>query len=392
MNAAATDDQPVAGGETVIYTDGACKGNPGPGGWAWAIPGGAWASGFDPDTTNQRMEISAAYQAVLANPGRLRIVSDSTYVVNCFRDGWWKGWESRNWKNSKKEPVANRDLWEPFIELVKQRDITFEWVKGHSGDPMNDLVDRLAVEAVERRSGGSDPSPPVAGADQSVARPDRSAARLDPSAAEPETEAATGSAAVDNSAGATAPSERGPVARDRRVPAGRLWTVAGLRVSGLDATDEGKRLRQQMAGIIDAQQRFTGEVVVLTGARPGAEQIGALAAADAGVPYVVVLPYPDPVPATATSELAALKAICDGADSVVTLETKRPVDGAARQAALARRDGWLRSVSSGAIVVTGHLDGHSAAAEARAAQAAQDQLSRFTKSLGDDVWELSVER
>ena len=168
--------------------------------------------------------------------------------------------------------------------------------------------------------------------------------------------------------------------------------MVGLRVSGLDATDEGKRLRQQMAGIIDAQQRFTGEVVVLTGARPGAEQIGALAAADAGVPYVVVLPYPDPVPATATSELAALKAICDGADSVVTLETKRPVDGAARQAALARRDGWLRSVSSGAIVVTGHLDGHSAAAEARAAQAAQDQLSRFTKSLGDDVWELSVER
>ena len=145
-------------GETVIYTDGACKGNPGPGGWAWAIPGGAWASGFDPDTTNQRMEISAAYQAVLANPGRLRIVSDSTYVVNCFRDGWWKGWESRNWKNSKKEPVANRDLWEPFIDLVEARgDVRFSWVKGHSGDEMNDLVDRLAVEAaaaVARRTPG----------------------------------------------------------------------------------------------------------------------------------------------------------------------------------------------------------------------------------------------
>src|SRR4051794_12164388 len=139
-----------------IYTDGACSGNPGPGGWAWAIEDGPWASGFDEHTTNQRMEISAAFEAVIANDGPIEIVSDSTYVVNCFRDSWYVGWRKRGWLNSQKKPVANRDLWEPFIERVLERgDITFSWVKGHSTDPMNDLVDRLAVGAVLDRSGSS---------------------------------------------------------------------------------------------------------------------------------------------------------------------------------------------------------------------------------------------
>jgi ribonuclease HI len=76
------------------------------------------------------------------------VVSDSTYVVNCFRDNWWRGWLARGWKNSQKQPVANRDLWEPLIELVRGRPgISFRWVKGHSGDRMNDLVDQLAVVA-----------------------------------------------------------------------------------------------------------------------------------------------------------------------------------------------------------------------------------------------------
>ena len=138
------DDRSV----TRAFTDGACSGNPGPGGWAWAVDGGPYASGAEPRTTNQRMEISAALQAVRALDGPLVIVSDSTYVVNCFRDRWWQGWQRRGWVNSAKKPVANRDLWEPLIELVNERgDVTFEWVKGHSGDRMNDLVDRLAVEA-----------------------------------------------------------------------------------------------------------------------------------------------------------------------------------------------------------------------------------------------------
>ncbi len=102
------------------------------------------------------MEISAAYQAVVALPGRLEVVSDSTYVVNCFRDRWWEGWIKKGWVNSQRKPVANRDLWEPFVELVAERgDVTFRWVKGHAGDPMNDLVDRLAVEAAASQHGRS---------------------------------------------------------------------------------------------------------------------------------------------------------------------------------------------------------------------------------------------
>jgi ribonuclease HI len=137
-----------------VFTDGACLGNPGPGGWAWAEPGGAFASGAAPRTTNQRMEITAAYEAVKAHPGPVEVVSDSTYVVNCFRDRWWEGWIRRGWKNAAKKPVANRDLWEPFVELVRSRDdVTFRWVKGHSGDKMNDLVDALAVEAAQTQKG-----------------------------------------------------------------------------------------------------------------------------------------------------------------------------------------------------------------------------------------------
>jgi ribonuclease HI len=135
-------------GAVEVWTDGACSGNPGPGGWAWATKDGRQGSGGEPATTNQRMEIRAALEAVSTLDGPLVVVSDSTYVVNCFRDGWWRGWLSRGWVNSAKKPVANRDLWEPLVTAVRDRgDVTFRWVKGHSGDPMNDLVDRLAVEA-----------------------------------------------------------------------------------------------------------------------------------------------------------------------------------------------------------------------------------------------------
>ncbi len=100
------------------------------------------------------MEIRAALEAVRALDGPLLVVSDSTYVVNCFRDGWWRGWLQRGWTNSAKKPVANRDLWEPLVDLVNDRgDVAFDWVKGHSGHPMNDLVDRLAVAACRGTAG-----------------------------------------------------------------------------------------------------------------------------------------------------------------------------------------------------------------------------------------------
>jgi len=136
---------------TVIYTDGACSGNPGPGGWAWAVApdGERHGSGGERRTTNQRMEVRAVLEALRANAGQLTIVSDSTYVVNCFRDGWWVRWQKNGWRNAKKEPVANTDLWKPLIELYQERLPEFRWVKGHSGDRMNDLVDRLAVVAAQ---------------------------------------------------------------------------------------------------------------------------------------------------------------------------------------------------------------------------------------------------
>ena len=148
-------DVPVPPGTTEVFTDGACRGNPGPGGWAWAVLDGPENSGHDPATTNQRMEVRAAYEAILALPGALVVVSDSTYVVNCFKNSWWTGWRTRGWVNSAKKPVANRDLWEPLIDLVEERgDVTFRWVKGHSGHPMNDRVDQLAVEASHRAEPG----------------------------------------------------------------------------------------------------------------------------------------------------------------------------------------------------------------------------------------------
>ncbi|MCE2710445.1 MAG: ribonuclease HI [Ilumatobacteraceae bacterium] len=141
-------------GVRVVYTDGACSGNPGPGGWAWAMApdGEPHGSGGESRTTNQRMELLAVLQALRtlsASDGPIEVVSDSQYVVKCFNEAWWEGWLRRGWKNSQRQPVANRDLWEPLISLVRERgDISFRWVRGHTGEPMNERVDALAVAAI----------------------------------------------------------------------------------------------------------------------------------------------------------------------------------------------------------------------------------------------------
>ncbi len=106
------------------------------------------------------MELMAVIQAVESNPGRLSIVSDSTYVVNCFKNRWWAGWRAKGWRNAKGEPVANQDLWRPLIEQVidlRAGEIDLSWVKGHSGNPMNDLVDGLATEAARTQRSASAP-------------------------------------------------------------------------------------------------------------------------------------------------------------------------------------------------------------------------------------------
>ena len=155
---------------TVVYTDGACAGNPGPGGWAWAVAPDGHPRGYggSPRTTNQRMELQAVLEGLRSNPGDLTIVSDSTYVVNCFRDRWWVKWRANGWRNSKKQPVANTDLWVPLVDLVEERRPVFKWVKGHSGDPMNDLVDQLAVVA----SAGPFLDPPPEPVSRTAPRPD----------------------------------------------------------------------------------------------------------------------------------------------------------------------------------------------------------------------------
>jgi ribonuclease HI len=149
---------------TIVYTDGACLGNPGPGGWAWAVPGGRFASGADALTTNQRMEITAALEALRALQAPLEVVSDSIYVVNCFRQRWWETWLRKGWRNARGQPVANQDLWKPLVDLVRSEPgVTFRWVKGHSTDPYNDLVDSLAVEAARSQKGREGDGPPAVG-------------------------------------------------------------------------------------------------------------------------------------------------------------------------------------------------------------------------------------
>ena len=137
-----------------IYTDGACSGNPGPGGWAYALAHNTRhrGAGSERHTTNQRMEIKAAIEAIRSLDGQpepIVVHTDSRYVVDCFQKRWHVGWVRNGWKNAKGQPVANQDLWTELLDVIGRRDtpVTFMWVKGHSGNPMNDLVDRMAVEA-----------------------------------------------------------------------------------------------------------------------------------------------------------------------------------------------------------------------------------------------------
>ncbi|MCL6452005.1 MAG: ribonuclease HI [Alicyclobacillus sp.] len=138
-----------------IYTDGACSGNPGPGGWAAVLVYGNQQreiSGGAVNTTNQRMELTAVCEALkqLKRPCRVVLYSDSAYVVNCFRQKWYVSWRKNGWKNSKGDPVQNRDLWEALLAQVERHQVTFAKVKGHAGVAMNERCDELARAAVPR--------------------------------------------------------------------------------------------------------------------------------------------------------------------------------------------------------------------------------------------------
>jgi ribonuclease HI len=136
-----------------IYTDGACRGNPGPGGWAALLKRGAHEreiSGAEPHTTNNRMELTAVIRALeaLKRPVRARVYTDSEYVRRGMRE-WLAGWKARGWRTADRKPVRNQDLWQRLDELAAAHDIEWHWVPGHAGVPGNERVDRLANAAID---------------------------------------------------------------------------------------------------------------------------------------------------------------------------------------------------------------------------------------------------
>lgn len=143
--------------QITIYTDGACSGNPGPGGWGAVLFYGERVkelSGGEPNTTNQRMELTAiiaALRALKVSDWDVTVYTDSAYVVNAFRQNWIPRWLQNGWKNSRKEPVANQDLWEQLLVQMKRNRVVIEKVKGHSGDRWNERCDELARAAIPKR-------------------------------------------------------------------------------------------------------------------------------------------------------------------------------------------------------------------------------------------------
>lgn len=336
---------PVAPARTVVYTDGACSGNPGPGGWAWAVPEGPFCSGAAARTTNQRMEINAVLDAVTTLDGPLEVISDSTYVVNCFRDRWWEGWLARGWKNSQKKDVANRDLWAPLVDAYRAEPtrIRFRWIKGHSGDGMNDLVDRLAVEATATQQGRNGTGTPVL-----LGPPDRPQVTPRP----------TGT---------------------HEAPKGHLIAVTGLRppaLGGYGDNPVATAVRRRLTEIVDAKAAIEPDAVVLSGLGLGAEQLAAEAAQAAGVPYVAVLAFPGQEQVWPAASRARFAELRNGAREVVVLQHKAPATKQAAGGALARRDAWMARNAAEAIVVWDGKD----AAVGRALRSLQDHLGE------EQVW------
>lgn len=153
MKSKSEQTQPLAT-EVELFCDGACSGNPGPGGYGAILRCRGVEkelSGAAPETTNNRMELTAALEGLLLlnRPCRVTVVTDSQYLVKGMTE-WMAGWLRSGWKNSKKEPVLNRDLWERLLEAAKQHQVRWQWVRGHAGHSENERCDLLAREAITR--------------------------------------------------------------------------------------------------------------------------------------------------------------------------------------------------------------------------------------------------
>lgn len=138
-----------------IYTDGACSGNPGPGGWAAILMARGFEktiSGGQASTTNNRMELTAAVEALscLKKPCQVRLFSDSAYLVSAFTKGWLANWQNNGWKNAAGDPVSNLDLWQLLLAAASQHQVDWVKIKGHADDELNIRCDRLAVAEIKK--------------------------------------------------------------------------------------------------------------------------------------------------------------------------------------------------------------------------------------------------
>jgi uncharacterized phage-like protein YoqJ len=288
------------------------------------------------------MELTAASVAVQALEGPLRVHSDSTYVVNCFRQEWWKGWLKRGWKNSKKEPVANRDLWEPFIELVNARgDVEFEWVKGHSGNRLNEAADQLATTAAAEqasRTGGIYTDAIVRGLDS------------------------------DDIATSTTSDK----------DAAHSIAVFGHRPTELGGYGENSTtlaVRRRLIELLRAKLAMNSDIQVLTGLGLGAEMLAAEAASATAIPYVVVLAFDGVELRWPDATQKRFHELLAGARSVTTANGQTPKTSAEFGKAMGRRDDAILGRATEAVLVRN--------AEDRTLGELQKKLERRFE---DDVW------
>jgi len=145
--------------KVTLVTDGACLGNPGPGGWAALLRYGQHEkvlTGGEPETTNNRMELLAVIEGLklLNQVCSVRVVTDSQYVMNAFSKGWIVSWKRNGWRTADKKPVKNQDLWEDLDAEIERHTVTWEWVRGHNGHPDNERVDEAARQAAARAARG----------------------------------------------------------------------------------------------------------------------------------------------------------------------------------------------------------------------------------------------